>query len=80
MFLLTTLNSTHCTSFLFPAFHFTLHFQIIHLLTYLGKIWNGILPVDIYCQSLGCLFDDVLQRITWEILQLEVRVSFTLRF
>ncbi|XP_073230670.1 centromere/kinetochore protein zw10 homolog [Porites lutea] len=45
--------------------------QIIHLLTYLGKIWNGILPVDIYCQSLGCLFDDVLQRITWEILQLE---------
>ncbi|CAH3198135.1 unnamed protein product, partial [Porites evermanni] len=45
--------------------------QIIHLLTYLGKIWNGILPVDIYCQSLGCLFDDVFQRITWEILQLE---------
>lgn len=45
--------------------------QILHLLTYLGKIWNGILPVDIYCQSLGCLFDDVLQRITWEVLQLE---------
>ena len=51
-------------------------FQILHLLTYLGKIWNGILPVDIYCQSLGCLFDDVLQRITWEVLQLEVKLRF----
>jgi len=45
--------------------------QILHLLNYLGKVWNGILPIDIYCQSLGALFDDVLQRIVWEVLQLE---------
>ncbi|XP_020600690.1 centromere/kinetochore protein zw10 homolog [Orbicella faveolata] len=45
--------------------------QILHLLSNLGRIWNGILPVDIYCQSLGALFDDVLQSIAWEVLQLE---------
>ncbi|KAJ7380440.1 Centromere/kinetochore protein zw10 [Desmophyllum pertusum] len=45
--------------------------QILHLLSNLGKVWNGILPVDIYCQSLGALFDDVLQSIAWEVLQLE---------
>ncbi|XP_068688184.1 centromere/kinetochore protein zw10 homolog [Montipora foliosa] len=45
--------------------------QILHLLTYLGKVWNGILPMNIYCQSLGALFDDVIQQIAWEVLQLE---------
>lgn len=45
--------------------------QILHILTNLGKVWNGILPVDIYCQSLGALFDDVLKNIAWEVIQLE---------
>ncbi|RMX44226.1 hypothetical protein pdam_00005277 [Pocillopora damicornis] len=45
--------------------------QILHLLTNLGKVWNGILPVDIYCQALGALFDDVLQNIASEVTQLE---------
>ncbi|PFX30588.1 Centromere/kinetochore protein zw10-like [Stylophora pistillata] len=44
---------------------------ILHILTNLGKVWNGILPVDIYCQSLGALFDDVLKNIAWEVIQLE---------
>lgn len=45
--------------------------QILHLLTNLGKVWKGILPINIYCQSLGALFDDVIQYIAWEVLQLE---------
>nr|XP_058967958.1 centromere/kinetochore protein zw10 homolog [Pocillopora verrucosa] len=45
--------------------------QILHLLTNLGKVWNGILPVDIYCQALGALFDDVLQNIASEVTQME---------
>ena len=48
-------------------------FQILHLLTNLGKVWNSILPVDIYCQALGDLFDDVLQNIASEVTQLEVK-------
>ena len=48
-------------------------FQILHLLTNLGKVWNGILPVDIYCQALGALFDDVLQNIASEVTQMEVK-------
>ena len=52
---------------------FFIIFQILHLLTNLGKVWNGILPVDIYCQALGALFDDVLQNIASEVTQLEVK-------
>ena len=39
-------------------------------------MWNGILPMNIYCQSLGALFDDVIQQIAWEVLQLEVKTTF----
>ena len=57
----------------FQQLYICFSLKILHLLSNLGKVWNGILPVDIYCQSLGALFDDVLQSIAWEVLQLEVR-------
>ena len=50
--------------------------QILHQLIHLGKVWKGILPKDIYSQSLGALLDSVLQSMTEEVLQLEVLKSF----
>lgn len=46
--------------------------QILHQLINLHKVLNGILPRDIYLQSLGALLDSVLQNITDEVLKLEV--------
>nr|XP_056716439.1 centromere/kinetochore protein zw10 homolog [Euleptes europaea] len=45
--------------------------QVVHQLRRLGKIWQGILPVNVYCRAMGTLLNTALAEIISRILTLE---------
>ncbi|XP_054853771.1 centromere/kinetochore protein zw10 homolog isoform X2 [Eublepharis macularius] len=45
--------------------------QVLHQLKRLGKIWQGILPVNVYCKAMGTLLNTALAEIISRILALE---------
>ncbi|KAK3747313.1 hypothetical protein QZH41_016941 [Actinostola sp. cb2023] len=45
--------------------------QVLHQLLHLRKIWLGVLPENLFDQSLGALLDAVLEDITDQVLHLE---------
>uniref|UniRef100_A0AAY4DTD2 Centromere/kinetochore protein zw10 homolog n=1 Tax=Denticeps clupeoides TaxID=299321 RepID=A0AAY4DTD2_9TELE len=45
--------------------------QVIHQLRRLGKVWQDVLPVNVYCKAMGTLLNTAICDITAKILQLE---------
>ncbi|XP_060107326.1 centromere/kinetochore protein zw10 homolog [Heteronotia binoei] len=45
--------------------------QVLHQLKRLGKIWQGILPVNVYCRAMGTLLNTALAELIHRILMLE---------
>ncbi|XP_048368744.1 centromere/kinetochore protein zw10 homolog isoform X2 [Sphaerodactylus townsendi] len=45
--------------------------QVLHQLKRLGKIWQGILPVNVYCRAMGTLLNTALAEVVARILTLE---------
>ncbi|XP_018610995.2 centromere/kinetochore protein zw10 homolog [Scleropages formosus] len=45
--------------------------QVIHQLKRLGKVWQDVLPVNIYCKAMGSLLNTAISEIITKILMLE---------
>ncbi|XP_061658612.1 centromere/kinetochore protein zw10 homolog [Syngnathoides biaculeatus] len=45
--------------------------QVIHQLKQLGKVWQDVLPVDIYCKAMGSLLNTAVVEIIAKIVMLE---------
>lgn len=50
-------------------------FQVLHQLKRLGKIWQDVLPVNVYCRAMGTLLNTALVEIMSRIVALEVRTE-----
>uniref|UniRef100_A0A3B4E0J3 Zw10 kinetochore protein n=1 Tax=Pygocentrus nattereri TaxID=42514 RepID=A0A3B4E0J3_PYGNA len=46
--------------------------QVIHQLKRLGKVWQDVLPVNIYCKSMGTLLNTAISELITKIMMLEV--------
>lgn len=47
-------------------------FQVLHQLKRLGKVWQDVLPVNVYCKAMGTLLNTALSEIVTRIAALEV--------
>ncbi|XP_078479075.1 centromere/kinetochore protein zw10 homolog isoform X1 [Lampetra planeri] len=45
--------------------------QVLHQLSRLGVVWQGVLPVNVYCKALGTLLNTALAEITAAVAALE---------
>lgn len=45
--------------------------QVIHQLKRLGKVWQDVLPVNIYCKSMGTLLNTAISELSTKIMMLE---------
>uniref|UniRef100_A0AAR2JR12 Centromere/kinetochore protein zw10 homolog n=1 Tax=Pygocentrus nattereri TaxID=42514 RepID=A0AAR2JR12_PYGNA len=45
--------------------------QVIHQLKRLGKVWQDVLPVNIYCKSMGTLLNTAISELITKIMMLE---------
>ncbi|XP_062867959.1 centromere/kinetochore protein zw10 homolog [Trichomycterus rosablanca] len=45
--------------------------QVIHQLKRLGKVWQDVLPVNIYCKSMGTLLNTAISELIGKIMMLE---------
>ncbi|XP_017348824.1 centromere/kinetochore protein zw10 homolog [Ictalurus punctatus] len=45
--------------------------QVIHQLKRLGKVWQDVLPVNIYCKSMGSLLNTAISELITKIMMLE---------
>uniref|UniRef100_A0A4W4EB59 Centromere/kinetochore protein zw10 homolog n=1 Tax=Electrophorus electricus TaxID=8005 RepID=A0A4W4EB59_ELEEL len=45
--------------------------QVIHQLKRLGKVWQDVLPVNIYCKSMGTLLNTAISELMTKIMMLE---------
>ncbi|XP_061432937.1 centromere/kinetochore protein zw10 homolog [Lethenteron reissneri] len=45
--------------------------QVLHQLSRLGVVWQGVLPVNVYCKALGTLLNTALTEITAAVAALE---------
>ncbi|KAL7853890.1 hypothetical protein AOLI_G00207340 [Acnodon oligacanthus] len=45
--------------------------QVIHQLKRLGKVWQDVLPVNIYCKSMGTLLNTAISEMITKIMMLE---------
>uniref|UniRef100_A0A671RTJ6 Centromere/kinetochore protein zw10 homolog n=1 Tax=Sinocyclocheilus anshuiensis TaxID=1608454 RepID=A0A671RTJ6_9TELE len=46
--------------------------QVIHQLRRLGKVWQDVLPVNIYCKAIGTLLNTAISELINKIMMLEV--------
>lgn len=53
---------------------------MIHQLRRLGKVWQDVLPVNIYCKAMGTLLNTTICELINKIMMLEVSQDHSVQF